>query len=86
MQYRINGLLHLDYTRVEQCANGAAYCQIIDSLFTEEFPLKKVSFTAKSENHSIKNYKVLQQFFMQKGIDKTIDVDKVVSYFMLLTE
>ena len=30
----LNTLLHTDYSRVEQCANGAAYCQVLDSLFT----------------------------------------------------
>lgn len=74
----LNGLLHLDYTRVEQCSNGAAYCQVLDSLFVDEFPLRRVSFTAKAEHESIKNYKVLQQFFMRKGISKTIDVDKLI--------
>ena len=29
----LNQLLKTDYTRVEQCANGAAYCQVLDSLF-----------------------------------------------------
>lgn len=74
----LNGLLHLDYTRVEQCSNGAAYCQVLDSLFVDEFPLRRVSFTAKAEHESIKNYKVLQQFFMRKGISKTIDVDRLI--------
>jgi len=25
----------------------AAYCQVLDSLFTDEFPLRRVCFTAK---------------------------------------
>ncbi len=29
----LNDLLKTDYSRVEQCANGAAYCQVLDSLF-----------------------------------------------------
>jgi len=27
----LNELLQLNYTKVEQCANGAAYCQIMDA-------------------------------------------------------
>lgn len=74
----LNGLLQLEYTRVEQCSNGAAYCQVLDSLFADEFPLRRVSFSAKMEHESIKNYKILQQFFIRKGISKTIDVDKLI--------
>jgi RP/EB family microtubule-associated protein len=29
----LNELLQLNYTKVEQCANGAAYCQIMDALY-----------------------------------------------------
>ena len=29
----LNNLLQLNYTKVEQCANGAAYCQIMDACY-----------------------------------------------------
>jgi RP/EB family microtubule-associated protein len=29
----LNELLQLSYTKVEQCGTGAAYCQIMDSIF-----------------------------------------------------
>ena len=29
----LNDLLALNYTKVEQCGSGAAYCQIIDSIY-----------------------------------------------------
>lgn len=29
----LNELVKGDYSRVEQCANGAAYCQIMDALY-----------------------------------------------------
>jgi hypothetical protein len=29
----LNELLQLNYTKVEQCANGAAYCQIMDAIY-----------------------------------------------------
>ena len=29
----LNELLQLSYTKVEQCANGAAYCQIMDAVY-----------------------------------------------------
>lgn len=29
----LNELLQLNYTKVEQCGTGAAYCQILDSIY-----------------------------------------------------
>lgn len=29
----LNDLLQLNYTKVEQCGTGAAYCQILDSIY-----------------------------------------------------
>lgn len=29
----VNDLLQLNYTKVEQCGTGAAYCQIVDSIY-----------------------------------------------------
>ena len=29
----LNELLQLNYTKIEQCGTGAAYCQIIDSVY-----------------------------------------------------
>lgn len=29
----LNDILDINYTKVEQCANGAAYCQVMDAIF-----------------------------------------------------
>ena len=29
----LNDLLQLNYSKVEQCASGAAYCQIMDAIY-----------------------------------------------------
>lgn len=34
----LNDLLQLNYTKVEQCGTGGAYCQIIDSVYGARFP------------------------------------------------
>ena len=31
----VNDLLQLNYTKVEQCGTGGAYCQIMDSVYGE---------------------------------------------------
>lgn len=74
----LNQLLGLNYTKVEQCANGAAYCQVFDAIYPGEVPVKKVVFDAKAEHDAVKNYKVLQTVFDKKGIAKAIDVTKLL--------
>ena len=34
----LNELLQINYTKVEQCGTGAAYCQILDSVYRTSFP------------------------------------------------
>ena len=48
----LNQLLGLNYTKVEQCANGAAYCQVFDAIYPGEVPVKKVVFEAKAEHEA----------------------------------
>lgn len=74
----LNQLLGLNYTKVEQCANGAAYCQVFDAIYPGEVPVKKVVFEAKAEHDAVKNYKILQAVFDKKGIAKAIDVTKLL--------
>eukprot|EP00802_Teleaulax_amphioxeia_P019455 Tamp_19689.p1 GENE.Tamp_19689~~Tamp_19689.p1 ORF type:complete len:296 (-),score=114.58 Tamp_19689:356-1150(-) len=73
----LNELLQLNYTKVEQCANGAAYCQIMDAIYPGEVQMKKVNFDAKLEHDFVKNYKVLQGFFDKRQISKHVDVPKL---------
>lgn len=74
----LNDLLSINYTKVEQCANGAAFCQIMDAIYPGEVPMKKVLFEAKLEHDFVKNYKVLQTVFDKKQIPKHIEVNKLI--------
>lgn len=73
----LNDLLQINYTKVEQCGTGAAYCQIIDSIYGD-LPMTRVKFAAKHEYEFLANFKILQVIFKQKKIDKPILVDKLV--------
>lgn len=44
----VNGLLSLNYSKVEHLCSGAAYCQYMDMLFPGSVPIKRIKFDAKS--------------------------------------
>ncbi|AMD21934.1 HFR079Wp [Eremothecium sinecaudum] len=73
----LNDLLCLNYTRVEQCGNGAAYCQIMDSIFCD-IPMNRVKFDSRAEYESLSNFKILQSCFTKHKIEKTIFVDRLI--------
>lgn len=74
----VNGLLQVNLTKVEQCANGAPYIQIMDAIFPGTVQMAKVNWMAKSEYEFVNNYKILQQAFDRNQIQKHIDVEKLI--------
>jgi len=74
----LNGLLQLSLAKVEQCASGAVYCQILDACSPGSVALKKVNWMAKSDHEYIPNYKVLQTAFDKLHIERNIAVDQLI--------
>lgn len=73
----LNTEFQLNYTKVEQCGTGGAYCQIIDSIYGD-VPMARVKMNAKHEYEYLANYKILQNVFKAKKVDKPIPVDKLI--------
>ncbi|KAH8822587.1 microtubule binding protein [Flagelloscypha sp. PMI_526] len=73
----LNDLLQLNYTKVEQCGTGAAYIQVIDTIYGD-LPLARVKFNAKHEYEYVANYKILQNTFKSKKIDKPVPVESLI--------
>lgn len=65
-------------TKIEQCATGAVYCQIIDAIYPGTFPISKVNWQAKHEYEFVNNFKILQKAFDKNGITRHIEVQKLV--------
>mmetsp|Transcript_36023 Transcript_36023/g.84476 ORF Transcript_36023/g.84476 Transcript_36023/m.84476 type:complete len:282 (-) Transcript_36023:65-910(-) len=73
-----NGTFDLNLSKVEQAANGAVYCQVIDACHPGGVMMKKVNWKARAEHEAIPNYKVLQQAFDRCKIEKHVEVDKLI--------
>ncbi|SCV06018.1 LANO_0H20296g1_1 [Lachancea nothofagi CBS 11611] len=73
----LNELLRLNYAKIEQCGTGAAYCQIMDSIYGD-VPMHRVKFNASAEYEFLTNFKILQSCFTKHRLEKTILVEKLV--------
>ena len=73
----VNTLLRMKIQKVEQCASGAIYCQVMDAAHPNIVPMHKVSFQARAEHEYVQNYKVLQTVFDKLKIAKNIEVEKL---------
>jgi len=74
----VNEFFQVNYTKVEQAATGALYCQIVDAVFPGKVQLHKVNFNARHEHEYVQNFKVLQAVFNSEGITKGVPVDKLI--------
>lgn len=70
----INNLLCLNYSKVEDTGNGAAFCQVIDAIHPGTVSLKNVDYNAFDEPGRLNNYKILQDSFSKNGIQQFVDV------------
>lgn len=73
----LNSELDLNYTKIEQCGSGAAYCQLMDSIFGG-IPMSKVKFDTKLEYDFRSNMKILQVAFNKQNMTKTIEVERLI--------
>ncbi|CAP23565.2 Protein CBR-EBP-2 [Caenorhabditis briggsae] len=73
----VNNLLKSHFTKVEEMASGAAYCQLTHLLFANSINLRKVKFNPRSEPDILTNWKVLTTAWKDLGIDKPVDVEKM---------
>ncbi|KAJ7466366.1 calponin homology domain-containing protein [Mycena latifolia] len=73
----LNELLQINYTKVEQYGAGGAYLQVLDSIYLD-VPMGRVKMGAKQEYEYVANYKIMQNIFKAKKIDKPIPMEKLI--------
>ncbi|KAJ1387309.1 calponin homology domain-containing protein [Ochromonadaceae sp. CCMP2298] len=75
----VNQTLDLNLPKVEDTANGAVACQLLDIMYPGKVPMSKVNWAAKQSFEFVGNYKVLQTCFTKLNIDRRIDVDRLIT-------
>ena len=74
----INDFLGFNYTKIEECASAAAWCQIFHAMFPECVNLSRVNFLAKHEHEFVHNWKILQAAFVKANLNKHIEMEKLI--------
>lgn len=75
----INSTLEINLAKIEDTANGAVACQLLDIMYPGQVPMHKVNWSAKQDFEFVANYKILQSCFEKLRIDRHIDVDRLIS-------
>lgn len=77
----INATLHLSINRIEDTCSGAIACQLLDIMYPDvcKVPMQKINWAANKDFEYVANYKILQSAFTKAGVDKYIDVDRLIS-------
>jgi len=74
----IEETFQLKYTKVEECASGAFYCQVLDFLFPGQMRMNLVNWNSKLDYDWIANFKLVQAVMGKNNVSKPVPIDKLV--------
>lgn len=75
----INTVLSLNLLKIEDTANGAVACQLLDIMYPGKVSMNKLNWSAKQSFEFVANYKILQTCFTKMNIERHIDVDRLIT-------
>lgn len=75
----LNDLLSLEYTRIEDTANGVAFCLLIDRMHPGKVPLHLVRMEASLSHEIDINYKILLDCFASIGLKLELNLKRLSS-------
>ncbi|XP_030382496.1 microtubule-associated protein RP/EB family member 1-like [Scaptodrosophila lebanonensis] len=80
----LNGRLMSYYTEVEELADGAAYCQLMDMLFPQAMlSMRRVKFGTLLPRNYIHNYRLLGDAFQKMLVDRELPVQRLVEGYLV---
>jgi len=71
----LNELIDSDYPKIENCSDGIAYCQILDSIFpghSQTIQLPRLNFNAKNKADFTRNLKVFEDAVKKLNLPFTV--------------
>uniref|UniRef100_A0A0R3RNB5 Calponin-homology (CH) domain-containing protein n=1 Tax=Elaeophora elaphi TaxID=1147741 RepID=A0A0R3RNB5_9BILA len=74
----VNNFLRSNFTRIEEMASGAAYCQLTELLFPGKISLKKVKWNSRNEIDWITNWRILQTAWKDLEVKKGVPVERLL--------
>lgn len=74
----LNDFFELNYNKVEECASGAVYCQILDCIYPGKVPMSRVNWGAKSDYEFVNNFKLVQNVMVKCNVTKPVPIDRLV--------
>jgi hypothetical protein len=75
----LNDFLCLDQSKVEECADGVAFCQLLDAVFPGKIPLHKLVWDARGTDDRMKNLRILEKVMRECSMSKPIQAEKIAS-------
>ena len=73
----LNATLQTDYAHVNECADGVAYCQLLDSVVPGRVPLQKLDFGSRTKDDNVRNLRVFAAALKRLGVEREVDVEAV---------
>ena len=74
---RLNRTLGTDYLRLEECADGVAYAQLVEALHPGAVPLHRLNFGARREEERQRNVALVTEGFHRAGVTCPLDLRKL---------
>ena len=73
----LNRTLSTDYLRLEDCADGVSYAQLLEALHPGTVPLHKLNFNARREDERQRNIALLTAGLHRANITCPLDLRKL---------
>lgn len=74
----VNSICGVNYHKIEDCSNGAAFCQIMDAIYPDSIALGKVNYDPVYESDIVNNFIILQESFNENKIQKNLNINELV--------
>jgi len=74
----IEETFQLKYSKVEELATGAMYCQVLDCLYPGQMRMNLVLWNSKFDYEWVNNFKLAQTVMAKNGISKPVPIEKLV--------